>query len=312
MANIKAPRDAFGETLVELGFINDKIFVLDGDLSSGTKTCYFAEQFPDRYLNVGIAEQNMIGIAAGLARVGFIPIVSTFACFAPGRVYDQIRQSVAYSNLNVKIMSTHPGLAVGLDGAIHQSLDDIGLMRGLPNMVILAPSDEISTKKSVKKAISHNGPIYVRIGRKECPIHFPKNMEFEIGKGYILKHGDDITIISHGSMVDISYKAAQILEINGINARVIDMPTIKPLDTELILKAAKETKGIIVAEDHFKYGGLYSAVSELVVEKHPCKVKAVTVEDTFGESGNPNELYKKYGLTKKNIVSKALKILNNI
>jgi transketolase len=309
MANIKAPRDAFGETLAKLGDINDKIFVLDGDLAGGTKTCYFAEKFPNRYLNVGIAEQNMIGVAAGLARVGFIPIASTFACFAPGRVYDQIRQSVAYSNLNVKIMSTHPGLAVGLDGAIHQSLDDIGLMRGLPNMVVLAPSDEISTSKAVEKAISYQGPVYVRIGRKECPIHFSEDMEFEIGKGYMLKDGQDIAIIAHGSMVDISYRAAQKLEAKGIRARVIDMPTIKPLDVEIVLKAARETKGIVVAEDHFKYGGLYSAISEIIVEKQPCKVKAVAVEDTFGESGKPDELYEKYGLTEENIISKALDIL---
>jgi transketolase len=309
MASLKAPRDVFGEVLAILGEDNEKIFVLDGDLAGGTKTSCFAEKFPHRYLNVGIAEQNMVGVGAGLARAGFIPIVSTFACFAPGRVYDQVRQSVAYSNLNVKIMSTHPGLAVGLDGAIHQSLDDISLMRELPNMVVLAPSDEISTKKAVERAISYEGPVYVRIGRKECPVHFDENVEFEIGKGYTLRDGKDIAIISHGSMVDISYRAAEKLEAKGISVRVIEMPTIKPLDEEIVLRAAKETKGIVVAEDHFKYGGLYSAVSEVVVDKYPCKVKCVAVEDTFGESGTPEELYKKYGLTEENIISKALNIL---
>ena len=309
MSKFKAPRDAFGETLRELGEYNEKVFVLDGDLAGGTKTEYFAEKFPERYLNVGIAEQNMISMAAGLARVGFIPIASTFACFAPGRVYDQIRQSIAYSNLNVKIMSTHPGLAVGLDGAIHQSLDDIALMRVLPNMVVLAPSDEVSTRKAVEKAISYNGPVYVRIGRKECPIHFKEDMEFEIGKGYTLMEGEDISIISHGSMVGIAYEAAEELKNQGINVRLIDMTSIKPLDYELILKAAKETKGIVVAEDHFKYGGLYSTVSEFLAENYPTRILPVAVEDTFGESGDPDELYKKYGLTKDNIISKVLEIL---
>ncbi|EOD00009.1 transketolase family protein [Caldisalinibacter kiritimatiensis] len=310
MTKIMAPRDMHGKVLEELGEENDKIFVLSGDLAAATKVVYFGRKFPDRFLNVGIAEQNMIGIAAGLARVGFIPIVSTFACFAPGRTYDQIRQVIAYSNANVKIMSTHPGLAIGMDGAIHQSLDDIDLMRELPNLVVLAPSDEISTKKAIIKAIEHNGPVYVRIGRKECPTHFSEDKEFEIGKGYTLKGGNDITFMAHGSMVDIMYKAAVEMEKMGVSVRVIEMPSIKPIDKELILKAATETKGIVTGEDHFLYGGLYSAVCEVVSSKIPCIVKGVAVNDTFGESGKPDELYKKYGLTKENVIEKAKEILN--
>lgn len=310
MGNIVAPRDAFGKVLLELGKKNDKIFVLSGDLAAATKTSYFRSRFPNRFINVGISEQNMVGMAAGLARAGFIPIVSTFACFAPGRTYDQIRQLIAYSNTNVKIMSTHPGLAIGMDGAIHQSLDDIALMRELPNMVVLTPSDEISTRKAVIKAIEHNGPVYVRIGRKECTVHFPENEEFEIGKGYTLKQGNDITLMAHGSMVDIMYQAAIDLDKKGISARVIEMSSIKPVDQELILKAAVETKAIITGEDHFLYGGLYSVVSEVVSSKNPCIVKGVAVNDTFGESGKPDELYKKYGLTKEKVIEKVKEIIN--
>ncbi|MTI49871.1 MAG: transketolase family protein [Firmicutes bacterium] len=307
---MKAPRDAYGKVLLELGSENERVFVLTADLASSTKTGLFAKQFPDRFLNVGIAEQDMVGIAAGLSRAGFVPVFSTFACFAPGRTYDQIRQSIAYSNANVKIISTHPGLSIGMDGAIHQSLDDIALTRELPNMVVLAPSDEIETREAVKSAIEHEGPVYVRVGRKECPKLLDSKYKFQIGKGYILREGKDITLIGHGSMVSAINEAAGILEREGISSRVISMASIKPIDRELIIESAKKTKGIVTAEDHFLYGGLYSAVCEVVSSEYPCIVKGIAVNDTFGESGKPEELYTKYGLTKEHIIKKVFEILD--
>ncbi len=309
MSKVMAPRDMYGKVLLEIGETNKDIFVLNGDVSKATKTEDFGLKFPDRFLNVGISEQNMIGIAAGMARVGLVPIASTFACFAPGRCYDQIRQSVAYSNLNVKIISTHPGLAVGADGAIHQSLDDIAIMRSLPNFTVLTPSDEIETKKAVIKAIEHKGPVYVRVGRKECPIYFNESWEFEIGKSYTLREGNDITLIAHGAMVPVIYQASLELEKEGINARVISMPSIKPIDREAILRASRETGKIITAEDHFLYGGLYSAVCEVTSGSHPCNVRGIAVMDSFGESGAPDALYEKYGLTSKNVIKEAVGLM---
>lgn len=309
MSKIMAPRDMYGKVLVELGERNKDIFVLNADVSKATKTEDFGKRFPERFLNVGISEQNMIGIAAGLARAGFIPVASAFACFAPGRCFDQIRQSVSYSNLNVKIISTHPGLAIGADGAIHQSLDDIALMRAMPNFIVLTPSDEIETKKAVIKAIEHDGPAYVRIGRKECPIYFDEAWDFEIGKAYTLREGSDITFIAHGAMVPVIYEASLELEKRGIKARVIDMPSIKPIDKEAVIKASQETGKIITLEDHFIYGGLYSSVCEVISSAAPCVVKGIAVMDTFGESGAPNDLYKKYGLTSENVIRSAEKLL---
>ncbi|NLW59634.1 MAG: transketolase family protein [Firmicutes bacterium] len=307
MHKLVAPRDVFGSTLVEIGRVNERLFVVNADLSAATKTDKFSIEFPDRFINVGICEQNMAGVAAGLARVGFIPVMSTFACFAPGRCYDQIRQSIAYTNLNVKIASTHPGLAVGVDGATHQSLDDLALMRALPNMTVLAPSDQVQTRKAVLKAVEHEGPVYLRIGRMECPVFFGEEMEFEIGKAYVLREGTDVTLIAHGSMVGVIYEAAQILAEKGIQARVIDMPSIKPLDREAIRQAAEETKAIVTAEDHFLYGGLYSAVCEVVAGLVP--VRGVAVRDRFGESGTAAELYEKYGLTSDNVVAEVFHAL---
>jgi transketolase len=309
MSKIMAPRDMYGKVLSELGEKNENIFVLNADVSKATKTEDFGKKFADRFLNVGISEQNMIGIAAGLARAGLLPVASTFACFAPGRCYDQIRQSVSYSNLNVKIISTHPGLAVGADGAIHQCLDDIALMRVLPNFVVLTPSDEIETRKAVIKAIEHEGPVYVRVGRKECPIYFDESWEFEIGKAYTLRDGKDITLIAHGAMVPVIYESSLELEKQGISARVISMASIKPIDRDAIVKASRETEKIITVEDHFLSGGLYSAVSEIVSSEAPCRVKGIAVMDTFGESGAPDDLYKKYGLSKENVIGEALKLL---
>lgn len=309
MGKIMAPRDMFGKVLLELGEVNRDIIVLNGDVSKATKTEEFGRRFPDRFLNVGISEQNMIGIAAGMARTGLIPVASTFACFAPGRCYDQIRQSVAYSNLNVKIISTHPGLAVGADGAIHQCLDDIALMRALPNFTVLTPSDEIETKKAVIKAIEHEGPVYVRVGRKECPVYFDDSWDFEIGRAYTLREGNDITLIAHGAMVPVIYKASLELEKQGINARVISMASIKPIDREAIIRASKETGRIITVEDHFLYGGLYSALCEVTSNSQPCQVKGIAVMDRFGESGAPDELYRKYGLISENVIREAVGLM---
>jgi transketolase len=308
MSAIVAPRDMFGETLVELGAANELLFVVDADISPATKTKKFSERFPERYLTVGISEQNMAGVAAGLARVGFVPVMSTFACFAPGRCYDQIRQSIAYSNLNVKIAATHPGLSVGRDGAIHQSLDDLGMMRMLPNFVVLAPSDQVQTRKAMIKAVEQNGPVYIRIGRMECPILFNADWEFEIGKAYTLKEGSAVTLIAHGSMVQVIYQAAQDLEERGISARVLDMPTIKPLDRTAVSRAEQETKLLVTVEDHFLYGGLYSAVCEAVAGRTP--VRGLAVNDCFAESGAPQELYQKYGLTREKVVGTVIEALN--
>ena len=309
MNNVISPRDMFGQTLLELGEEEQRIFVVNADLSKATKTEEFGKRFPDRMLNVGICEQNMVGVAAGLARAGFIPIISTFACFAPGRCYDQIRQLVAYSNLNVKIISTHPGLAVGKDGAIHQSLDDIALMRELPNFIVLTPSDQVETRLAIIAAVRHQGPVYVRVGRKECPLLFKKEWEFIIGKAYTMKEGRDITLMAHGSMVGVIMQAAWELAEVGICARVIDVPTIKPIDQEVILRAATETNKIITVEDHFMYGGLYSTVCEIVSSHAPCLVKCLAVMDQFGESGEPEELYKKYKLTKDDVIQLVVEVI---
>lgn len=303
MSKLVSPRDAYGKTILELGEKNEKIFVINADLSAATKVDGFAKKFQDRYINVGIAEQNMIGVAAGLARVGFIPVTSSFACFAPGRCYDQIRQSVAYSNLNVKIISTHPGLSVGQDGAIHQSLDDIGMMRALPNFVVLTPSDEIETKKAVEKAIEYVGPVYVRVGRKECEPLFNEEWEYEIGKAYTIRDGKDVSVIANGCTVQTAYKAALELEREGIDVRVINMSSIKPIDKEAIIKASHETKAIVTIEDHFIYGGLYSAVCEVTSSHAPCVVKGLGVKDMFGESASPEELYEKYHLTVMDLIN---------
>lgn len=305
MNSSMSPRDAFGKTLAEIGERNEKVFVVNADLSTATKTDIFGKKFKDRSINVGICEQNMIGVAAGLARTGFIPVVSTFACFAPGRCYDQIRQSIAYSNLNVKVISTHPGLSVGPDGAIHQSLDDIALMRELPNFIVLTPSDEIETKKAIEKAIEYEGPVYVRVGKTPCTIYFKEEWNYEIGKWGTLKQGKDITFMAHGAMVEVAYAAATKLKEKGMEARVIDATSIKPVDKEIIIKAAQETKKIITIEDHFIYGGLYSAVCEVTASECPCRVKGLGVMDHFGESGSPKDLYEKYGLTVEDLIREA-------
>lgn len=310
MTNMIATRDAYGEALKELGGLNKDIVVLDADLSGSTKTVTFKKEFPERFFNVGIAEQNLIGTAAGLAATGKIPFASSFAMFATGRAFEIIRNSVCYPNLNVKIAATHAGLMVGEDGATHQALEDISIMRSLPNMVVLSPADGVEAKQCIYKAAEHNGPVYIRLGRSKVPVIFDENYKFEIGKGVELKKGKDVTIIATGVMVEKALIAAEKLSKENISTRVINMSTIKPIDKDIIIKAANETKGIVTVEEHNIIGGLGSAVSEVVVENAPTYVEKIGTMDTFGESGNGNELLEKYGLSVENIIKKSKEILS--
>lgn len=302
MSNI-ATRDAYGKALVKLGQINDSVVVLDADLSKSTKTNDFYKAFPERFFNMGIAEQNLVGAACGFAAAGKIPFASSFAMFATGRAFEIIRNSVAYPKLNVKICATHAGLTVGEDGASHQSIEDIAIMRALPNMTVLVPADGIEAEQMILEAANYNGPMYVRLGRSAVPTLFDENYKFEIGKGCVVREGNDATIIACGIMVNEAILAHESLKSEGINVRVINMSTIKPIDREIIINAAKETKAIVTAEEHNIIGGLGSAVSEVVSEECPVVIKKVGVKDTFGESGTPVELLKKYGLTSKDIVN---------
>lgn len=309
MTKMIATRDAYGETLKELGGTNKNIVVLDADLSGSTKTAIFKKGYPERFFNVGIAEQNLIGTAAGLAAAGKIPFASTFAMFATGRAFEIIRNSVCYPNLNVKIAATHSGLTVGEDGATHQALEDISIMRSLPNMMVLSPCDAIETRQCILKAAEHNGPVYIRLGRAKVPVILDENYEFQIGKAIELREGQDVAIIATGIMVERAIIASESLLKDGIGARVINMASIKPIDQEVIIKAARETKGIVTVEEHSIIGGLGSAVAEVVVENYPTIVKRVGVEDVFGESGDGFELLDKYGLSVENIIKKVKEIL---
>ncbi|MDD7753969.1 MAG: transketolase family protein [Clostridiales bacterium] len=300
-----ATREAYGKALVKLGKINDDVVVLDADLSKSTKTNDFCKAYPNRFFNMGIAEQNLVGAACGFAAAGKIPFASTFAMFATGRAFEVIRNSACYPKLNVKICATHAGITVGEDGGSHQSVEDISLMRSIPNMTVLVPADGVEAEKMIFAAAEFNGPMYVRLGRSAVPTLFNEDYNFEIGKGVVLKEGNDATIIACGMMVNEAILAADMLKEENINVRVINMSTIKPIDTELIIKAAKETKAIVTAEEHSIIGGLGSAVSEVVSENCPTIVKKVGINDCFGESGTPAELLEKYGLTAKHIVEKV-------
>lgn len=300
-----ATREAYGKALVKLGKINDDVVVLDADLSKSTKTNDFCKAYPNRFFNMGIAEQNLVGAACGFAAAGKIPFASTFAMFATGRAFEVIRNSACYPKLNVKICATHAGITVGEDGGSHQSVEDISLMRSIPNMTVLVPADGVEAEKMIFAAAEFNGPMYVRLGRSAVPTLFNEDYNFEIGKGAVLKEGNDATIIACGMMVNEAILAADMLKEENINVRVINMSTIKPIDTELIIKAAKETKAIVTAEEHSIIGGLGSAVSEVVSENCPTIVKKVGINDCFGESGTPAELLEKYGLTAKHIVEKV-------
>jgi len=309
------PRNAYGETLVELGKKYPNLVVLDADLSKSTKTIMFAKEYPERFFEMGIAEANMITTAAGLASCGKIPFVSTFAVFATGRVYDQIRMDIAYSKANVKIFATHGGISVGKDGASHQMIEDIALMRALPNMTVIAPSDATQTKEIVKLMAANKGPMYARVGRANAPLIYEKTNDLnniQIGKGITLKEGSDISIIACGTMVEPALEAQETLKKEGIKTRVIDMHTIKPLDEKLVKKCAKETNAIITAEEHSVIGGLGAAVAELLAEENiSTKFYRMGIRDIFCESGDPVDLLEKYELNCKYIVRKAKKLLKN-
>jgi len=299
-----ATREAYGEALAQLGEEIKDIVVLDADLSGSTKTSVFAKKFPDRFFNVGIAEQNLMGTAAGFATCGKIPFASTFAVFATGRAFDQIRTSICYPKLNVKIAATHGGITVGEDGATHQSLEDLAVMRALPNMTVICPADGVETKKAVRAAALHKGPVYIRLGRMAVETIFDEDCEFEIGKGKVLREGTDVAIIATGIMVAEALKAADILERDGINAMVVNIHTLKPIDEDLIIRAA-ECGAIVTAEEHSIIGGLGSAVAEVLAEKKPTPMRRIGVKDKFGMSGKPQELLKLYNLTAEDIVNAA-------
>ena len=299
MSEVKkiATRESYGNALVELGKKHDDLVVLDADLAGATKTATFKKVFPERHIDCGIAECNMVGVAAGLATTGKVPFASSFAMFAAGRAFEQIRNSVGYPKLNVKIGATHAGISVGEDGATHQCNEDIALMRTIPGMVVLNPSDDIEAKAAVEAAYEHVGPVYLRFGRLAVPvINDRPDYKFEIGKAITLREGKDVTIIATGLTVAESLAAAEKLEADGISAEVINMHTIKPLDEEAVIAAAAKTGKIVTVEEHSVIGGLGSAVCDVVAEKAPAKVKKIGINDTYGESGPAVELIKKYGL----------------
>ena len=299
----KSTRQAYGEALVELGRQNNNIVVLDADLTKSTKTNLFQEAFPERHINVGIAEADLIGTAAGLATCGKIPFASTFAMFAAGRAFEQIRNTVAYPKLNVKIAPTHAGISVGEDGGSHQSVEDISLMRSIPGMVVLSPADATETKKMIFAAAEYNGPVYIRMGRLDVPVLFDDSYDFQIGIANTIKEGTDVTILATGLMTARALEAAEKLQAEGVSVRVVNVGTIKPLDGETVLKAAQETKFIVTAEEHSVIGGLGSAVSEFLSETHPTLVKKVGIYDVFGQSGKAEELLEKYALAATKLIS---------
>ncbi|HAK89073.1 MAG TPA: transketolase [Nitrospiraceae bacterium] len=297
-----ATRDAYGAALVELGKRNEKVVVLDADLSGSTKTAKFAKAFPERFFNMGISEQDMVGTAGGLSLAGKIPFASTFAIFETGRAWEQIRQTVCYSHLNVKLVATHSGLTVGEDGASHQALEDVALMRVLPGMTVIVPSDGFETQQVIDAVAEYEGPVYVRLGRAKVPAVMPPDYKFQIGRAHIFNLGKDANIIADGIMVSAALQARETLLKEGIDAGVINMCTIKPLDTETLLKAANASGLIVTAEEHSVIGGLGGAVAEYLSENHPVVVKRIGTRDTFGGSGKPDELLKIYGLTADDIV----------
>lgn len=311
MGNKVATREAYGKALVKLSNLNDRVVVLDADLSKSTKTADFKTAAPERFINMGIAEGNMMGVAAGLATCGKIPFASSFAMFAAGRAFEQIRNSICYPRLNVKVCATHAGLTVGEDGATHQSVEDIALMRAIPNMTIINPVDEVETEAAILAIAEYEGPCYVRLGRLAVEtVNDENNYKFEIGKGITLSEGNDVTIVATGMMVQLALKAKEELSKEGINAKIINIHTIKPIDCELLVKAAKETGAIVTAEEHSIVGGLGSAVSEVVTEEFPVPVVKVGIKDTFGESGKPDQLLEKYGLTVESIVNSAKRAIS--
>ena len=298
MAEMMAAREAYGKALLALGEENPHVVVLDADLSKSTKTAYFGAKYPRRFFNMGIAEANLMGTAAGLAAAGKIPFASTFAVFAVGRAFEQIRNSIAYPRLNVKIVATHAGITVGEDGGSHQAVEDVALMRAVPNMTVLVPADGEETRQAVLAAAQYNGPVYIRLGRMETPLLFGADYHFEIGKANVLTTGNDAAVLANGLLVQVALEAARELAEEGINVSVVNVASVKPLDAETIVRVAGETGAIVTAEEHSVIGGLGSAVAELLGEKRPAPMVRVGLRDTFGESGSPAELLEKYGLSK--------------
>lgn len=300
-----ATRDAYGKALFQLGMRRKDIVVLDADLSGSTKTAMFARAFPERFFNIGVSEQDMVGVAGGLSLTGKIPFASTFAIFETGRAWEQVRQTICYSRLNVKLVATHAGITVGEDGASHQALEDIAVMRVLPEMTVIVPSDGFETEQVISAIAEYEGPVYVRLGRGKVPPVMPEDYRFEIGKAYVFHLGKDLNIIATGIMVSEALKARDILKADGIDAGVINMSTIKPLDEETVLKAVEASNFIITAEEHSIIGGLGSAIGEYLSEERPVRIKRIGVRDRFGRSGKPEELMKLYGLTAGDIVKAA-------
>lgn len=308
MAEVKkiATRESYGNALVELGKEHDDLVVLDADLAAATKTGVFKKEFPERHIDCGIAECNMVGVGAGLAAAGMVPFVSSFAMFAAGRAFEQVRNSVGYPHLNVKIGATHAGISVGEDGATHQCNEDIALMRTIPGMVVINPADDVEARAAVKAAYEYEGPVYLRFGRLAAPVIFDEDTyKFEIGKGQVISEGTDVAIIATGLMVGNSIEAAKILADKGISAKVINIATIKPLDEELIIAAAKETGKVVTVEEHSVIGGLGSAVCDVLSEKCPTPVKKIGVNDEFGHSGPALDLIAEFGLDGKGIAEKV-------
>ena len=304
----KATRAAYGEALAELGKVNDKVVVLDADLSKSTMTATFQKAFPDRFFNIGIAEANMVDMAAGMSTMGLIPFCSTFAMFGAGRVYEQIRNSIAYPRLNVKLCMSHAGVSVGEDGASHQCLEDLALMRVIPGMTVICPADASETRKAVFAAAEMEGPVYIRLARLATPV-FEEDYPFEIGKANVLREGTDVAVFATGLMVSEALRAAVLAKRQGISVRVINMPTIKPLDEEIILTAARECRRILTVEEHNVIGGLGEAVCGVLSEKLPCYVRRLGVQDQFGHSGPANEVLRDYGLSAEAIAAAVREIV---
>lgn len=305
-----ATRVAYGKALVKLGQGNPEVVVLDSDLSKSTRTCDFAKAFPERFFEMGIAEQDMVATAAGLAASGKVPFVSSFAIFLTGRAWEQIRNSVAYPALNVKLAATHAGISVGEDGGSHQSVEDIALMRVIPNMTVIVPADAVETEQAVIAAAAHPGPVYLRLSRYETPIVHSRDYRFKIGQSNLLREGNDVTLVAAGTMVVRALEAADLLSGRGIEARVINMSTIKPLDSGALVRAAQETRGLVTVEEHSVLGGLGSAVAETLSPTCPAPLRMVGIADRFGQSGKPEELFSEYGLTVEAIAREALAVVH--
>lgn len=310
MSKVVSTRDVYGETLVKLGEEHEEIVALDCDLSSSTRSALFGNKFPHRFFNMGVSEQDMMGTAAGLSTAGKVPFASTFAVFASGRAWEQIRMCICIPSLNVKVVGSHGGITVGEDGATHQATEDIAIMRALPNMTIVVPADAVETEQAVRAIYAHKGPVYLRLARNKYPVLFDENYRFEIGKANIIREGKDLAIIAAGYMVSKSLEAAQELREHGVEASVVNMSTIKPLDEECVIRVAREAGAVLTVEEHSIIGGLGSAVAETLAENHPVPMKRMGTGDKFGISGAPEELIEHYGLSGWHIVEEALKLVN--